>query len=294
MQEPIINEYIVEDTLVDELYIKKTIPVDELFDTSIPNGSYVVFKSETDDKKTAVFYISKNQLKLVNTKKLSTLRLTPKDLQQSIYMNLLKDEDFLVVCALGPAGTGKTTIALAQAVEDLTKLKRNIILTKPTVMVQGKHNNAFGPVPGDIKEKYAPYLDSFQIVLQKVMGGEESKSYIEMLLEKQKIQFIPIEFTRGCTFENTTLILDEAQNLTWHELKTLMSRLGENSKLIICGDPQQIDVNMNWNQTGLFTLINSEPYLTSDISGTIHLTKCYRGRIPELIYQIDKKLTEER
>jgi len=286
------KEYKLDDYSIDELYFKKQVPIEELFESNVPNGEYVIFQSEEDEKKTAVMYSCKGQLKLINNKKISASGFYPKDINQSVYMNLLKDEDFIIVCALGPAGTGKTTIAIAQAVEDMSKLKRNIILTKSTNMVQGKDSNAFGPVPGDVKEKYAPYIDSFQIALTKILGGDESKSYLQLLLDKEKIKFLPIEFTRGCTFENCTIILDEAQNLTWHELKTLMSRVGENSKLIICGDPHQIDANLHWRDTGLCTLLNSDAFKNSYISGSIHLTKCYRGPIPELVYQVDKQLTE--
>jgi len=287
-----LNEFELDDELIDEIYSKKTISISDLFEGNIYNGEFVLFKSNTDSQKTAVMYASKGNLKLINTKKITTNGITPKDINQTVYLNLLKDSDFLIVCALGPAGTGKTTLAMSQAIEDMSKLKRNVILTKSTNMVQGKNNNAFGPVPGDVNEKYAPYIDSFKIVLQKVMGGEDAKQYIEVLLEKEKVKFLPIEFTRGCTFENCTLILDEAQNLTWHELKTLMSRMGENSKLIVCGDPDQIDANMKWNQTGLHLLLNSQAFRDSEIASVIHLTKCYRGAIPELIYQIDKQLTE--
>jgi PhoH-like ATPase len=287
------NEFIVEDSFIDELYQNKEFLISDLFKDHINNGQFIIFKSDQDEKKTAVFYASKGNLKLIQNKKLVTNGFSPKDINQTVYLNLLKDNDFLIVCALGPAGTGKTTLALSQALEDLTKQKRNIILTKSTNMVQGKNNNAFGPVPGDVKEKYLPYIDSFQIVLNKIMG-EDSRQYVEILIEKEKIKFMPIEFTRGCTFENCTVILDEAQNLTWHELKTLMSRMGENSKLIVCGDPDQIDANLTWQNTGLNILLTSNAFQNSYIAGVIHLTKCYRGAIPELIYQIDKQLTERQ
>jgi len=73
-----------------------------------------------------------------------------------------------------------------------------------------------------------------------------------------------------------------------------MSRVGENSKLIICGDPDQIDANMKWSSTGLSILLNSNAFKQSNIASVIHLTKCYRGAIPELIYQVDKEVTTEK
>jgi len=286
-------EHEIEAAFIDELYQVKTFSSAD-YDIELDNGEYLMLKAIDDNQKTAVIYKSGSLYKVLNApKKFNINGMYPKDINQTIYMNYLKDESIQVLCALGPAGTGKTTIAIANAIEDMRNKKRRLLLCKSTAMVKTENSNAFGPVPGDVSEKYSPYISSFEIALQKVMGGEDSRDYIKTMMEKNQIQFVPLEFTRGCTFENCTLILDEAQNLNWHELKTLMSRLGENSKLIICGDPDQIDVNLKWKQTGLYTLINSQPFKKCDIVGLINLEKCYRGPIPELIYRIDKQINEK-
>jgi phosphate starvation-inducible PhoH-like protein len=194
----------------------------------------------------------------------------------------------MLIAALGAAGTGKTSVAIAKALQSYFVEKKKIYLSKPTVMVQSHENNVFGPVPGDINEKYAPYLGSFEIVLNKVLG-ENSKHYLEMMFKNKQAEFIPVEFTRGCTFENCTFILDEVQNLSWHELKTVLSRIGENSTIILCGDPDQIDTGLTYEQTGLYKLISSNTFLKSDFTSQIVLTKQYRGKIPDLIYNIDKE-----
>ncbi len=286
-------EHEIEAAFIDQLYQLKVFnPKD--FGIEILNGQYILLKAVEDNQKTAVLYRSGNDCKVLNLpKKFNINGMYPKDTNQALYMSFLKDDNIQVLCAIGPAGTGKTTLAIANAIEDMRSKKRKLLLCKSTAMVKTENSNAFGPVPGDVAEKYSPYISSFEIALQKVMGGEDSKDYIKTMIEKQQIQFLPLEFTRGCTFDNCTLILDEAQNLNWHELKTLMSRLGENSKLILCGDPDQIDVNLKWKDTGFYLLINSQPFKESDIVSLIKLEKCYRGPIPELIYNIDKQMNEK-
>ena len=113
--------------------------------------------------------------------------------------------------------------------------------------------------------------------------------FVKILGEKV---FFHSSFTRGCTFEDCTFILDEVQNLSWHELKTVLSRIGENSKIILCGDPDQIDANFEYSQSGLYKLVKSNTFLKSKFTTQIELTKQYRGRIPDLIYHIDKEYKE--
>lgn len=266
-------------------YDNKSIENTLNFDT----GTFVHFSSEVDPKATALGIVKKNKIILAETYKNKTLSgFSPKDLLQLFYFNILEDEDMLLIAALGAAGTGKTTIAIAKSLHDYFNHNKKIYLCKPTVMVQSHQNNVFGPVPGDIKEKYAPYLGSFEIVLNKVLG-DNAKHYLNMMFEKKHIEFMPVEFTRGCTFEDCTFILDEVQNLSWHELKTVLSRIGENSKIILCGDPHQIDTGVPYSDTGLCKLLSSDTYKKSHFTSSILLKKQYRGKIPDLIYNVDKE-----
>lgn len=284
-----IQKLVARKKVIERIYESKRIVLKDLSHLVINPGEFLTLVSECDENSKAFVYSNGDYLKLLDTYKNKTLSgFQPKDIKQLYYFNLLEDENFMLIAAFGAAGTGKTTVAIAKALDDYMNHNKKIYLSKPTVMVQSHENNVFGPVPGDINEKYAPYLGSFEIVLNKVLGAN-AKHYLEMMMKNKHIEFIPVEFTRGCTFENCTFILDEVQNLSWHELKTVLSRIGENSKIILCGDPDQIDANFTYEQSGLYKLVSSKSFLKSKFTTQIELTKQYRGKIPDLIYHIDKE-----
>lgn len=271
---------------IDLIYLEK-FPLDVLRNKLNP-GDCLLVKATNNPKSSVVLLNTQAKLTLLNNNNIGMSGFSPRDVKQFAYFNILKNPDFSLVTALGSAGTGKTTVAMANAIDDYFQKKRNIILTKPTHIVSSHENNAFGPVPGDIDEKYAPYVGSFEIVLKKVLGDSASH-YYNMMKEKKHLQFMPVEFTRGCTFENCTFILDEVQNMTWHELKTVLSRIGDDAKIILCGDPYQIDANLQIKETGIYKLLTSQMYQSSKFTSTIILTKQYRGKIPDLVYHIDKE-----
>jgi len=106
--------------------------------------------------------------------------------------------------------------------------------------------------------------------------------------QKKDIEFIPVELARGCTFENCTFILDEAQNLDWHELNTIVSRMGEGTKMIILGDLNQIDTKSSKENTGLAKLVESDPFFYSDLCSLTLLQTQYRSPITQLIAEVDE------
>lgn len=287
-----IKEILIPDSSFQDLYDHGSLPQDLAELLKLKNGEFS-FVINSQGNKAVVIAIA-NKISLIDSFKNKSLNgFTPKDLRQVIYCNLLEEETVTIIAALGAAGTGKTTLALAKAVNDYFSAKKKIYLCKPTHLVSSHENHVFGPVPGDMQEKYAPYIGSFEIVLNKILGSA-GKDYLQTMLDKKHIEFMPVEFTRGCTFENCTFILDEVQNLTWHELKTVLSRIGDDSKIILCGDPNQIDAGFKYKESGLYTLLNSEPFQNSKFTSKIELTKQYRGRIPDLIYNIDKELNKDK
>jgi len=166
------------------------------------------------------------------TLKKSQLRALNKTQQQ--YINAIRAN--VITFAVGPAGTGKTYIAASYAAELLEeKLIDSVILTRPNVEASSK---GFGFLPGDLGEKFAPYMEPLLSVLEERLG----KSYTDLLVKRGQIKLKPLEFMRGSTFKNSLCILDEAQNTTPSQMKLFLSRIGDDCKVIIDGDIAQTDI----------------------------------------------------
>jgi predicted ribonuclease YlaK len=284
-----VTEYFVSQEVVNELYDKNWTTIE----TNEAVNSYLVIRSKADPQSTAIVrHIGKGKVvRLSKHKELSRMGIVPKDVCQTAFLDSLIDPEVLINIAVGPAGTGKTTLALAFAAQRYLEEGKPIFMTKPTTTV-GK-GRAFGPVPGDIQEKYAPYLSSYKIVLKKLFS-KNSDEYIDHMQERGHIQYVPVELARGCTYEDCTFIIDEVQNLEWHELNTIVSRMGEGTKLIVLGDPNQIDIRLNSRQIGLHKMLNSKTFANSKITSAIRLKNQYRSPICALIAEIDDELRDEQ
>ena len=160
----------------------------------------------------------------------------PKTLGQKSYYYALKNND--VVFGIGPAGTGKTYLAVVFAVAALKNNEvKKIILTRPAV----EAGESLGFLPGDLKEKVDPYLRPLYDALHDMLGVEQT----EKLIEKGVIEIAPLDYMRGRTLEDAYVILDEAQNTTDNQMKMFLTRLGFRSKMIVTGDISQIDLPRN-------------------------------------------------
>lgn len=152
---------------------------------------------------------------------------------QEQYLTAIKTSD--IVFGIGSAGTGKTYVAASYAASQLFHRKiQKIILTRPSI----ETGKGLGFLPGELDEKYAPYLQPFDTVFTKTLG----KGFYEYALKTRDIEAKPIGFMRGTSFDDCVILADEAQNLTKTELKMLLSRVGKNCKIILSGDPNQIDI----------------------------------------------------
>ena len=187
------------------------------------------------------------QKKESNVRSFQTLIKTPRKSviarseKQSDYIKALKEND--IVMSLGPAGTGKSFLAVSVAVTLLIEKKvERVILSRPAVEAGEK----LGFLPGDMKEKVDPYLRPLYDALYELFGADK----IDKKIETGEIEIAPLAFMRGRTLKNCFAILDEAQNATETQIKMFLTRIGENSKLVVNGDPSQIDL-INKEQSGL-------------------------------------------
>lgn len=167
----------------------------------------------------------------------------PLNFIQGEYLEAIKDSE--VIFGIGSAGTGKTYVAAAYAAGELFHRRINkIVLTRPNV----ETGRGLGFLPGELDEKYAPYLQPFDNVFTRTLG----KGFYDYALKRKDIEPKPLGFMRGSSFDNAIILVDEAQNLTKTEFKMLLSRIGKNCKVILSGDPKQVDIP----DSGLIDAVN--------------------------------------
>jgi phosphate starvation-inducible PhoH-like protein len=181
-------------------------------------------------------YQASNVIKLVDKpyQKRPRVQLYPKNLNQEDYLFKLNDPNKMIVFATGPAGTGKTMLAVQWAVDQLKYGDASkIIITRPAVSVDEEH----GFLPGDLNEKMAPWTRPiFDVIAENYTAKE-----IEHMVAEGIIETSPLAYMRGRTFKNAVVIADEMQNTTPSQMKMLLTRLGQGSKMVVTGDLQQAD-----------------------------------------------------
>ena len=206
------------------------------------------FLTKIIEKEDIILSVKKNlEIEESNVKSFKQLIKTPKKSviarseKQSEYIKALKEND--VIMALGPAGTGKSFLAVSVAITlSIEKKIDRVILSRPAVEAGEK----LGFLPGDMKEKVDPYLRPLYDALYELFGADK----IDKKIETGEIEIAPLAFMRGRTLKNCFAILDEAQNATETQIKMFLTRIGENSKLVVNGDPSQVDL-INKTQSGL-------------------------------------------
>ena len=206
------------------------------------------FLTNIIEKEDIVLSVKKNiEIEESNVKSFKQLIKTPKKSviarseKQSEYIKALKEKD--IVMSLGPAGTGKSFLAVSVAITLLIEKKIDrVILSRPAVEAGEK----LGFLPGDMKDKVDPYLRPLYDALYELFGADK----IDKKIETGEIEIAPLAFMRGRTLKNCFAILDEAQNATETQIKMFLTRIGENSKLVVNGDPSQVDL-INKKDSGL-------------------------------------------
>ena len=175
-----------------------------------------------------------------------TVDFNPRNLSQARLVKALENNDNHIVCALGPAGTGKTYITAKYAVQQLlSKQVERIIITRPTV----EAGESLGYLPGLLEEKMNPWLLPIYDVFME--NGDINKMEIKSMISQGIIEIAPFQFMRGRTFKNSIIIADEMQNAEKNQVKMLMTRIGEGSKILLTGDLEQSDRRVSKGVSGL-------------------------------------------
>src|SRR3954471_10270723 len=246
----------VDPNVIDLLYEKGYCPPEDLLGdaANLTKNHYYILRS--GKKSILAFYNSANGM-VEHVEKRSVYGIKPRNAEQAFAIHAVTKPEIKLVTMQGVAGTGKTLIALAGALEQKREYKQ-IYLARPIVPLSNKD---IGYLPGDIKSKLNPYMeplwDNLKFIQNQYSESDKEYSKITEMVTNEKLVITPLAYIRGRSLSNICFIVDEAQNLTPHEVKTIITRAGENTKIIFTGDIYQIDTPyLDSQSNGLSTLID--------------------------------------
>ncbi len=247
--------------LIDKIYAQPAgVGIDEFsFENPlVPNESFIL-KSE---RNSVLARYNPFTQKIVKVDKEPNFGISPRNAEQAFAFGILNDPDIKLVGITGKAGTGKTLLALASALKQ-NKQYSQILLARPIVSLSNKD---LGYLPGDEKQKIAPYMqplfDNLNVIKSQIGGNSSEMRIVEEMQKSGKLEIEALAYIRGRSLTETYCIVDEAQNLTPHEVKTIITRAGENTKMVFTGDLQQID----------------SPYLDSQSNGLAYMIDKMKGQ----------------
>jgi PhoH-like ATPase len=243
----------VPPELIDRLYESGSFDANEIWAKAKPQAnSFHILKS---DKNSVLSYYNPESQQVEKVEKSPVYGIKPRNAEQTFAIHALLNPQVRLVSIQGVAGTGKTLLALAAALEQRRNFHQ-IYLARPIVPLSNKD---IGYLPGDIKSKLNPYMeplwDNLKFIQSQFNENEKDYSRITEMVEREKLVISPLAYIRGRSLSNVYFIVDEAQNLTPHEVKTIITRAGENTKIVFTGDIYQIDT----------------PYLDSQSNGLSYL-----------------------
>jgi PhoH-like ATPase len=278
------RELLVPSNVIDEFFKDGSVVVDA---PGLHANEFLTLKD--DGGKSALTRWDKNAGKAVPVKKLreGVWGIKPRNREQHFALDLLLNDDIKLVTLVGKAGTGKTLLAIAAGLQMVTEEQKfaKLLVSRP-IFPLGRD---IGYLPGDIEEKLNPWMQPIYDNLELLLGlnktdKKDGRSYAE-LVDLGFVEIEPLTYIRGRSLPNVYMIVDEAQNLTPHEIKTIITRAGEGTKIILTGDPYQIDhPYLDSSNNGLTTV--AERFKQEGIAGHVILTKGERSPLAELATQI--------
>lgn len=269
-------------SVIDDIYANDyCLPEDIGIESPVPNHYFILKNSRTS----ALVFYNPELKRIERVEKKSAYRITPRNAEQVFALHAVTHPNIKLVTLQGVAGTGKTLLALAGALDQKRHFKQ-IYLARPIVPLSNKD---IGYLPGDIVSKLNPYMEPLWDNLKfiKSQFNEKEKEYrrITDALEQEKLTITPLAYIRGRSISNVCFIVDEAQNLTPHEVKTIITRAGENTKIIFTGDIYQIDTPyLDSQSNGLSYLIDKIKH--HDIYAHVRLEKGERSHLANLANEL--------
>ncbi|MBN1180679.1 MAG: PhoH family protein [Bacteroidales bacterium] len=274
----------VDSKLVGKLYENfEGIPVEEFkFKGTVMPHQYFILKSKNSSG--LAHYDPFNKM-IDRVEKHKTYGIEPRNAEQTFSLDALLRPEIPLVALTGKAGTGKTLLALAAALHQRSMFTQ-ILLARPIVPLANKD---IGFLPGDVKEKIGPYMqplfDNLSVIKNKFSPQSKEYSKIEEMVKNEKLVITPLAYIRGRSLSKVFFIVDEAQNLTPHEIKTIITRAGEGTKMVFTGDIEQIDSPyLDSKSNGLSYL--SDKMKGQDIFAHVNLVKGERSYLAELASQL--------
>jgi len=278
------TEVVVPPGAIDDFYAKGEL---QPADPHPQPNQFALLKNSANESQTALARYSKqrNVFVPITTAKHGVWGITAKNKQQQFALDLLLNDDIRLVTLVGKAGTGKTLLALAAGLEKTIEARtfQRLVVSRP-VFPMGKD---IGFLPGDIEEKLRPWMQPIRDNLDFLVGSSggpgrvKGKKDLQSLFDLGMIEVEPLTYIRGRSMPNQYLIVDEAQNLTPHEIKTIITRAGEGTKVVLTGDPYQIDnPYIDSSSNGLTFVVDR--FKEEPIAGHITLVKGERSDLAEL------------
>tara|TARA_R110000824_G_scaffold174752_7_gene352905 strand:- start:568 stop:1944 length:1377 start_codon:yes stop_codon:yes gene_type:complete len=291
------GKVLVDDQFIDQFYADEYVYLDEEQSKRLHVNQFVMLVSNLTEKKTALCRYTSHMkpLQKITEYKDGLWGIRPRNKEQLFAINLLMDPEIKIVSLIGKAGSGKTLIAIAAGLEQVVSnpnikemaktfwapegIYKKLVVSRP-VMPMGKD---IGFLPGSMLEKMAPWLAPVQDNLKFLTGDDQTT--LDQYLDNGLIEMEALTYIRGRSISNAYIIIDEAQNLTSHEIKTILTRVGEGTKIVLTGDIEQIDnIYINEMSSGLTHAV--ERFKDHSIAGHVTLKKGERSDVASLAAKI--------
>ncbi|MEW6434640.1 MAG: PhoH family protein [Myxococcota bacterium] len=280
-----LAEVTVPASVIDQLY-KPGAEVDFEGKESLAPNQFVLFKDQANPSHTAMgrYDASKQRVVPINRQvKEGVWGVRPRNMEQSFLIDLLLNDDVKLVTIVGKAGTGKTLLAIAAGLQKVTEEAsyQKLLVSRP-IFPLGRD---IGYLPGDVEQKLNPWMqpifDNVEYLLNLSRSDKKAGRGYHELMDLGIVEIEPLTYIRGRSIPNQYIIVDEAQNLTPHEVKTIVTRVGDNTKIVLTGDPFQIDnPYVDSTNNGLVHVVNR--FKDQKIAGHIVMSKGERSQLAEL------------